>query len=128
MMVTTGSRVLKLAGSASLVCSRDTSSSNEITLASKPNSRQISFAMLISSGWLMVDMMPRPSSLVMMSLAFRSIFSDSSLTVTPSVIVISCRTSGITGGGGIAGLGGGAGAAWGLGLGATALAEGAAPA
>lgn len=64
----------------------------------------------------------------MMSLALRSIFSDSSLTVTPSVMVISCSTSGITGGGGIAGLGGGAGTACGLGLGAVAVAEGAAPA
>ena len=94
MIVTTGSRGRRSAVTASRFCSRETSSSNEMTFASKPNSRQTSLATLISRGWLIVAMMPRPRSFVMMSLALRSIFSDSSLTVTPSVTVISCRISG----------------------------------
>src|SRR5262249_30228839 len=68
-----------------------------------------------------VAMIPRPRSFVMMSLALRSIFSESSLTVTPSVMVISLRTSGISGGGGgAAGRLAGTGAVCGRGAGAAA--------
>src|SRR5439155_5881482 len=60
-------------------------------------------------------MIPRPRSFVMMSLALRSIFSDNSLMVTPSVIVISFRISGTWGGrGGGAGRATGGGTACGL--------------
>src|SRR6266850_542511 len=48
----------------------------------------------------MVARIPLPRSFVMMSLALRSIFSDSSLTVTPSVMVMSFIISGRRGGAG----------------------------
>src|SRR5262245_50077005 len=51
----------------------------------------------------MVERMPRASRRPMMSLALRSIFSASSLTVTPSVIVRSWNTRGTGGGGGTEG-------------------------
>src|SRR5882724_5158079 len=55
----------------------------------------------------MVARMPRLIKRVMMSFALRSSFSESSLIVTPSVMVISFKTSGTGGGAGATGRGGG---------------------
>ena len=68
------------------VCWRESSSSssNETTAASTPNSFAISTATFGSSGWLIVAKTPRERNDFMRSFARTPSFSDSSLTVTPS--------------------------------------------
>src|ERR1039458_845511 len=65
-----------------------------MVLVEAPNSRAISVASLESSVWLMVARMLRSINFLMTMLALTSSFSESSLTVIPSVTVISRLTGG----------------------------------
>ena len=99
MTVTTGARGTRtppdvsvtFASWASAACSiavcwreSSSSSSNDTTAASTPNSFAISIASFCSTGWLIVAKIPRARRDFMRSFARTPSFSESSLIVTPS--------------------------------------------
>ena len=90
MMVTTGARLLQILVFLGLISTSCIASSSKLTVSVEaPNSRAMSVASLESSVWLMVAKMLRSTSFLITRLALTSSFSESSLTVMPSEMVIS---------------------------------------
>src|SRR5579883_558715 len=88
MIVTTGARFSRSLSSCLISTSCIASCSKLMVLVEAPNSRAISLASLESRVWLIVAKMLRSTSFLITRLALTSNFSESSLTVMPSEMVM----------------------------------------